>query len=280
MQEGAWFYLNEAGSKVLFFTYNELANPFMHPGYFSTFVGFAILISLDKFIHVKGKNRLIQAAIFIFLFVMMILLQGRMNILALFSVFGLGGIFYAVKNKMYKWLAIPATTVIVLALVLIFGSNKSENRFLQMPDFSYDITGDEFNSATYRLAEWTCAADVISENIWFGTGVGDNRKALWDAYEVRGFKKGLEYKFIAHNQYLETMIATGVVGLAYLLFMLFAYGRLAFKSQDYVTLAALAFLAFCMLTESMFERAWAISLFAVFFPFMAISQLSKSEKQP
>jgi len=190
----------------------------------------------------------------------------------LFAVFGLGGVFYAIKHKMYKLLAIPAFAGFALVAVLVFGSNKSDNRFLQIPDFSYDITGEEFNSATYRLAEWTCAADVISENFWFGTGVGDNRKALLDAYEIRGFKKGLVSNFNAHNQYLETMMATGAVGLAYLLFMLFAYGRWALKTEDYVTLACLLFLSFSMLTESMFERSWAITLFAVFFPFMVIAE--------
>ena len=277
LQEGAWYYINESGNNVLFFTYSELAYPFMHPGYFATFVGFSIFISLDRLFNLKGKNRIKEVIMFGFLFIMIMLLQGRINILALFAVFGLGGVFYAAKHKMYKLLAIPALAVIALVAVFVFGSTKSDNRFLQLPDFSYDITGEEFNSATYRLAEWTCAADVIAENFWFGTGVGDNRKALLDAYEVRGFKKGIEYKFIAHNQYIETMIATGVVGLAYLLFMLFAYGRLALKSQDYVTLATLVFLAFCMLTESMFERAWAITLFAVFFPFMVITDKKPRE---
>jgi len=145
-----------------------------------------------------------------------------------------------------------------------------------MPDFSYDITGDEFNSATYRLAEWTCAADVIAENFWLGVGVGDNRKALIDAYKKRGFKKGVEYKFNAHNQYLETMLATGVLGLAYLLFMLFTYGKWALKQQDYTALACLVFLAIGLLTESMFERSWAISLFAIFFPFMIVAHIKKS----
>ena len=276
LREGAWFFTSQAGNKILFFTYVELAAPLMHPGYYSTFVGFAIFISLGRLFSLKGKSKKIEISIFIFLLIMMILLQGRINIIALFAVFGLGGVFYAVKNKMYKLLAIPATIVILLVVVLVFGSNKSNNRFLQMPDFSYDITGDEFNSATYRLAEWTCAADVIAENFWLGVGVGDNRKALIDAYKKRGFKKGVEYKFNAHNQYLETMLATGVLGLAYLLFMLFTYGKWALKQQDYTALACLVFLAIGLLTESMFERSWAISLFAIFFPFMIVAHIKKS----
>jgi len=185
LREGAWYFTSESGKKIMYFTYIKLATPFMHPGYFSTYVGFSIFISMGRVFSLKGNRKIGEVIIILFLLIMMILLQGRINILALFAVFGLGGIFYAIKFKMYKLLAVPAVGAIVLVAVFILGSNKSENRFLQMPDFSYDITGDKFNSATYRLAEWTCAADVISENILFGTGVGDNRKTLLDAYAAR-----------------------------------------------------------------------------------------------
>jgi O-antigen ligase len=271
LNAGSTYFLAKDGvTQVSYFTYVELSEVFSHPGYFATFVGFAIFITLRKVFQTKGRKKIYQLLILAFLFVMLFLLQGRINILAMAGVFGICAIYYAFQKKMYIVLAIPAVLVAGLIILLATGSENSKNRFAQVPNFDYDITGDTFNSATYRLAEWTCAADVIRENFWFGTGVGDNRQMLWDAYAARGFKKGVEEKYIAHNQYIETMIACGVIGLCALVVMLFYFGRQFYRIDDLTSLACLLFLAICMLTESMFERAWAITLFSVFFPLMLV----------
>jgi O-antigen ligase len=279
LNAGSTYFLAKDGvTQVSYFTYVELSEAFSHPGYFATFVGFAIFITLRKVFQTKGKKKIYQLLILAFLFVMLFLLQGRINILAMGAVLGLGAIYYAFKKKMYVVLAIPTLLFAGLVTLLVTGSEDSKNRFAQVPNFEYDITGDKFNSATYRLAEWTCAADVIRENFWFGTGVGDNRQALWDAYAARGFKKGIEEKYIAHNQYIETMIACGLIGLIALLGMLFYFGRQLFLMGDFTSLACLLFLAFCLLTESMFERAWAITLFSVFFPLMLVTSQQKDNE--
>ena len=270
---GSLYFLGKDGvTKISYFTYQQLSDSFTHPGYFATFVGFSVFITIGKIANSVGRKRVLQLLSLAFLFVMLILLQGRINILAMMMVFGIAAIYYAFKKKMYLVLALPAVLVVGLIVLLASGSENSKNRFVQIPNFDYDITGDEFNSATYRLAEWTCAADVIRENFWFGTGVGDNRQLLWDAYAARGFKKGVEEKYIAHNQYIETMIACGLVGVLALVAMLFYFGAKLYSAKDFSVLTCLLFLIICMLTESMFERAWAITLFSVFFPLMVITE--------
>lgn len=277
IKAGSIYLMTKNGSELSFFTYQQLSETFSHPGYFATFVGFAIFLTLKNVIESEGKKRIYQWISLAFLFIMLILLQGRINILALFAVFGVGAIYYAFKKKMYIVLSIPALLIIGLVALLALGSENSKNRFVQVPNFEYDITGNEFNSATYRLAEWTCAIDVIEENFWFGTGVGDNRQALWDAYAERGFAEGFRKKYIAHNQYLETMIVCGFIGLIALVSMLFYFARQFYAIGDFAVFGCLLFLAFCLLTESMFERAWAITLFSVFFPLMLV--LSRPTKQ-
>lgn len=271
IQAGSFYLKTEDGKELSFFTYQQLSETFSHPGYFATFVGFAIFLTLENSIQSKGKKSVYHLMRLAFLFIMLILLQGRINILALFAVFGVGAIYYGFKKKMYLILSIPALLSIGLVVLLTSGSENSKNRFVQVPNFEYDITGNEFNSATYRLAEWTCALDVIEENFWVGTGVGDNRQALWDAYAERGFAQGVKHKYIAHNQYLETMIACGFFGLLALAVMLIYFGRQFYAIGDFAVLGCLLFLAFCLLTESMFERAWAITLFSVFFPLMLVT---------
>lgn len=280
VKAGATYFLGANGtSHISFFTYEQFTEPFMHPGYFSTFLGMAILICIYFIYQNRGITKWIYGGILAFLFVILILVQGRINVLALLAVISGGVFILAVKKKAYLWLSIPVIPIVILGLLLAFGSNKIDSRYLQLPDFSYDISGDNFNSATYRLAEWTCASDVIAEHRLLGTGVGSNNPALMKAYENRQFWAGLEHGFNAHNQYIETTIASGYVGLSLLLLLLFYYGKTALFNNDYLTLSCLAFFAISMLTESMLERANAVLLFTSFFPLMlGISTFQYSKK--
>jgi O-antigen ligase len=270
---GSLWLVNENGTRLSFFTYEQLSNPFMHPGYFSTFVGFGIFLGFQYWLN-GNKNKKLNAGLLVYLLMMLVLLQGRMNILAFIIVVGLAVFIEFIRRKKYIVLLLPVLAIGALFYLVSFGSKTSQNRFLQIPNFDYDITGTEFNSATYRLAEWTCAMDVIKSNFWTGTGVGDNRQELWDAYAKRGFKIGVEKKFLVHNQYLETMLANGLIGLLWLLGMLVYLFRRSRKVDNSI-LYSLSFLALCLITESMFERAWALSLFSIFFPFAIVA--SKKE---
>jgi len=256
-----------------FFVYQSLADPIMHPGYLSTFVGMAILITISFFFSSAKKFNLLWTLVLAFLFLSLIMLQGRINVLALFAVIGAGALVLTIKMRAYKWLIIPVLPVVFLVLLMIFGSDEVKARYLQLPDLSYNISADasEFNSATYRLAEWTCATDVITNNFWAGTGLGDNRAALQEAYYNRQFYVGLDRKYNAHNEFLEIAIATGMIGLALFVFWLVGYGTVAMRNKDYLTIAMLVFFIMCMLTESMLERAWAVILFSTYFPVALVS---------
>lgn len=273
LNQGAWFYTNPGSDyKRYYFLYVALSEPLMHPGYISTYIGVALLTCI-YFILKKGtKNKLWYYVALLFLFITLILLQGRINILSFFAVVGIGALAMAIYQRAYKWLLLPLVPVVLLAVFIVFASPDTRKRYLEMPDISYDISGNEFNSATYRLAEWLCASDVISQHPIIGTGLGDNHKALMQAYKNREFWKGLEHRFNAHNQYLETTIATGFIGLGLLLALVLGYGGLAFRQKNYLVLCALLFFALSMLTESMLERVWAVNLFAVFFSVMLIQE--------
>lgn len=269
---GSMYFMPEhSEQKLSFFTYTMLAEPIMHVGYFSTYVGIGILICM-YFIITKTTRILLWYVVGLLLVLGFVMLQGRINILALFAVIGLATFILAVKQRLYKLLALPVGGVVFFMLFVVFGPKSMTQRFTQLPNFEYDISApaSAFNSATYRLAEWKGAALVIAENPFFGTGVGDNRLALHEAYKTLNFHVGVERHFNAHNQYVETTIASGLVGLALLLLLLAGYIFLAVKHKNYLLIAAIGYFALSMLTESMLERAWAVILYAVFFPLFLI----------
>lgn len=268
VENGHLYQLAQDGvSKQYLFLYTHLAEPIMHPGYFASFLGIGFFIAGFFFLQ-KDKWRFLYLFGAAFLFVMMLLLQARINLLAILVLLPLALVYWAFKSRSYKLLLLPLVPVLALAGALSFGGESLRDRYLQVPDFSYDISGDDFNSATYRLAEWECAAALIADNFWLGTGFGDNRDALMDTYRSKQFWEGLAKRYNAHNQYLESFIAIGLVGLTLLLLSLCYYLISFWKKGDYLNVLNLLFLMICLLTESMFERMWGVLLFTIFFPLM------------
>jgi O-antigen ligase len=190
-----------------------------------------------------------------------------MTIIALALSLGIWILVRLIKGGNWRAFALFSS----IALIAILGASQLapkslSERYLAFPDFSYDISGDAFNSATYRLAEWKCAWDGIKDAPVLGYGAGCGQDELFSRYEKFKFWQGLERQYNAHNQYLETWLSTGIIGLIALLLMLFAIVYLSAKAGNYFLLYALLFFSLCLSTESMLERAWAVVLFNLIFP--------------
>ncbi len=281
VENGHLYKLAQDGvSKQYLFLYTHLAEPIMHPGYFASFLGIALFIAAYFFWQGRRQYRYLYLGALVFLFLMMLLLQARINLLAIFILLPFALIYWAFSRRKYKFLLLPVLPVAALLLALTMGGDSFRDRYLQMPDFSYDISGSDFNSATYRLAEWESAVDLIADNFWLGTGLGDNRIALINTYREKQFWEGLNKRFNAHNQYLESFIAIGLLGTILLLSALIYYLNNYWRKGDYLNVLNLLFLMICLLTESMFERMWGVLLFTIFFPLMMyLSQYNEESEK-
>lgn len=281
IQYGATYYIPEGGTyKRHLFQYETFSEPLMHPGYLATYAGVAALVCFAFLIKRKRGKRFWTISLGV-LVIEMLMLQGRINIIALAAVIFSFVFVQALLQKNYKLIALPfAVLVLVVAGVAFLASAEFKERYLAFPDFSYDIRGNDFNSATHRLAEWECASYVIEENFWTGTGIGDAKSELINEYREQGFKTGYQQGYNAHNQYLETILATGLVGLLLLLALIFCYLYFAFRANNLALLLTFSFMAVCMLTESMLERAWAVILLNVFFPFLIGAGFQNKKQGP
>lgn len=253
----------EVLSPSLYFFYERLADPIMHPGYFSLHLGAALLIVIGSQAFVLPWWR---ATLILVLLIGLWLLQGRMQILALLLIGG--GVLFGKAILQKQW---RKRLAIALGLVLLLGilvPKRYFGRFVQLPKWEYNISGgpEDFNSATYRLAEWSSAWIAIQRAPLLGSGIGDNRKALFKVYEEREFYQGLKMNFNAHNQFLETSLVLGIIGLLALLYWLGVYGMEAIQQRSLLLITLWAFGVLSLLTESMLERAWGVLFFALFWP--------------
>lgn len=123
--------------------------------------------------------------------------------------------YAAVKTKKYGL----AGFIVVVLFSLGYGvANKFPSittRFMTMKDeFSHpkqlDITSTESNTA--RILMWRTATELIAENVIFGVGTGDIKDALKQRNIEKGYLGVAKENLNAHNQFLNTQLALGVLG--------------------------------------------------------------------
>tara|TARA_B110001454_G_C12723226_1_gene435943 strand:- start:32 stop:1258 length:1227 start_codon:yes stop_codon:yes gene_type:complete len=192
-----------------------------------------------------------------------------------------GAIIIMVFIYRKRWGVAIAGATVISALILYAGSSTFKTRIDQAlnPSQSYD-------SERYNL--WRTNLEIFKDYPVFGIGHGDYLAYLPSYFEKLGIPAN-HFQSHAHNQYLQALSNTGLVG--FLFYMIFILGLLAFtfkqyrKHRDPIFLGSFgAQIAFHIgsLTECNFERA-KVRLVYLFFCALALSiavQLRPKELAP
>jgi O-antigen ligase len=128
-----------------------------------------------------------------------------------------------------------------------------------------DINADEIASSSgERLLIWWYSFEITNDNLLFGVGTGDVRDELLVKYREKQMYNALGLGLNAHNQYLQTTLALGVLGLIALLLCIvlpFIYGV---EYRHYLLIIFLILIAFNFLFESMLETQAGVVFYAFF----------------
>lgn len=229
----------------------------MHHAYLSQY----ILLSIG-FLYLRletkiSRRRMVAVLLaMVFLSAYIFLIQARMGFLLL-GVFVIIAFFHqAIAHRRI----IMSLSVIVLlefaAMVLLTAAPKMTQRFA-----GFTSVLSESGERDVRYTIMKANVSVIKRSPFFGVGVGDLEDELASEYH----KESVENKvYTPHNQYLETLICTGVVGLAFLLSMLILPMIYAVRSKNPLLIWFLLVIAVSSLTESVLERQMGIQFFCLF----------------
>jgi O-antigen ligase len=167
---------------------------------------------------------------------------------------------------------------IVLPLVLVITALVSISVFITRNKFTSErlqrLLNERFDYIRYR--NWETNLRLIREHPIVGVGTGDafdelqkKRETWWHEYI---------YEYNSHNQYLETTIRVGLVGLAVLLLCLFLLFKYSLKSNDFIFLSFIMIFAISCLTESLLLRQKGVLFFSFFAPFLLSTLRKNSDK--
>lgn len=255
------YYINR---NINTFFYHDLANRIgIHAIYMAMYTAFSIWILTYYFFGENIKNKAIYYLAAIFLVLCLILLASK-NITIVFILGSLLFLTYrAVKLKQYKILG-AVLVVLICVFAIIFTLPITKKRFQETKFSSVSMEDGDQNGISGRLAIWKCSFDVIKDNFWIGVGTGDVNEKLYESYVKNNFTVGIDLKLNAHNQYIETFLSLGIVGVIVLVSILVLNFRIAINQQSLLYLAFIVLIASAFLTESSLNTQKGVVFFSFF----------------
>lgn len=267
LTKALYFKINNLGD---FFYYDQFSKLLeKHTTYFALYTIIAVIYFANKFLekkHIIGIKNLIPIA---FLLSILYLLSVRISIVSLIFVFPF--LLFGNKRNVSKKNSIITSIIIVVSLLVYLTPNFQKRFNAKTPE------GIEISDFDSRRVHWESVLNVISKNnLFFGAGTGDGRLQLYDEYRKQGFETGYINKYNAHNQFLETILFFGFLGLFALLLMLSIAFKKSLRANNFLGLAVIvAFLIF-MTTESILERHSGIVLFSYLISLLSMPNIIRN----
>lgn len=186
-----------------------------------------------------------------------IIVNSRAGMLVLYAVEVFCVLHFALTRRRWGWAVLLAVLLAGFTVGIEKAMPRHSNRVIStVKDMSSDV----------RLKIYKNDLDVSLGSPVVGYGAGDYRQELDENYSSHG----MSYEFNAHNQYLETMLSIGFIGLAVLLFWLFWPLGVAFVGLRRGTVGAAVFwlvfmFTFCLTFNCMFESMLERQMGLLFF---------------
>lgn len=248
-----------------YFSYIELGKGFdTHPSYFSLYLIFCILLILHQIFN-SEKVRPFQFITLILFTFFIALLSSRMAVVSLVTTVT----FAIAVNSKGRWMLptrMAALTCFLAFLLFSIWINPVSRFRIWVEPRSTQLTFDNqthyWNSVNLRLLEWSASSNVIKTSWPIGTGTGDAQAHLenyYAKYDLGIFHMALN----GHNQYLQTFVELGLLGIAALLLCFYLPAYRAFQHNPLHFMFILLFGLMC-LSETMLARQKGIVFFALF----------------
>ncbi|MCB8964128.1 MAG: O-antigen ligase family protein [Bacteroidales bacterium] len=271
---------------INYFRYSNLAF-LIHPSYLALYFVFALLSIVFYVKHwVRNKSFVVlRYAVWILAFSLLILglvlLESRAGVLSLFIFIVAYSIYQVIFHRRYV-LSFLIVGIVVLPLVFSVArvDRLSDTLVSLRSGLKYGVDSKSKDDPTLvRLWIWRSAFDVIKENPILGVGNGDSRDVLKHKYLERDMSAAAAVGLNAHNQYLESWLALGILGIIGLLVLLGQPLWLAVKGKDWLLLGFILFFMYANLFESMLETVTGVIYFTLIYVSLCCSKSDLDERE-
>lgn len=259
-----YIYLDENCFFYMQFSY------FLHPSYLSMYLNTAIAwlllgILKDTFSKVRSSTILAVLIILFFSFIN-ILLSSKMGMFTTVLIF-IGFLIYYIFSRKKYTLGIAGILLMSMMVYSVIRfipaiNDRVNNAVSAITNPNIDKTESE--STAVRLLIWNACNQIISNNLYLGTGTGDAKDELLKEYEKQGMTGAIEHKLNTHNEFYQVFVSIGLIGFTLLLAGLLIPLIFAFKTSNTIYLFFILIIIFNFLSESMLETQAGVMFYAYF----------------
>lgn len=240
-----------------------------HTTYQGLWISFSIFFLLSRINKLKNKFlKLFNIFTILVLGSWLFLISARMPIVALLISSILTLVFFANFSRV-KLLRLGFVSILLMAVVLSFKNPFS----IRVKEFyktglvvlKQNSKANEFNSVNVRNGIYYCGFELVKENPFLGTGVGDVQDELNKCYSNElSAKIYTWHTFNTHNQFLFFWLSSGLIGLISFLFLMYNLFYSAFKTNNKFLFFTATLLFFIFFTENLLERSDGIIFYSLF----------------
>lgn len=235
----------------------------MHHGYLSMYILLAISYLAYIALYQENTNKIFlyisTTVSIIALTAYLFILQSRSGLLGL-SIVAIGIILLIfLELKRYRlgvFLSCIAVAVVFAALLTPLTHHRLADTLAKV------ITQDK-SDERYIISR--ASLNVVKANLPWGVGAGDRIDELVDEYHRIGAEKQYWRRYNPHNQYVDTLMTTGIVGLLVLLAVFIVPLVDCILSKNHLFAFFLLVIATSALFESILERQMGINFFCFFY---------------
>lgn len=250
----------------------------MHRSYYCNYLIIGCLVILDRMF----KKEAIGLYLILFSLFSIGIFQtlAKSGILTYFLLIPAFLFWQLLKTKQYRSILICLSGFVISIALLAKIDNPIKTRFQLIPDALENFeskNNPSIESNTSRLLMWSTSIDVFKEFPFAGVGTGDYDDVLTKKNESYGNSGVAMHRYNSHNQFLNTMVQLGLLGLVVLI-MLFLNGfKMAYQQKNIIGLFTLSCFFLNFLFESFIESQAGIILFCLL-PLTLFHLKSKNQK--
>lgn len=196
-----------------------------------------------------------------------VLLSSRTGLLLSFVVLLMK--VFKVKSKIKnKTVLLVFLLLLISCLTLTLSIPTLKNRVLKLNENISSYSG-----LSFRTKIWKNSIFVFQESSLFGHGLYLSQSKLMNQYTKTNFRRGYIYNLNTHNQYLQTLIDTGLIGLTLLIFML-VFPIRDIRNTPISELLFTVIILVSLIPESFFLRQYGVLFYSFF---SCIFQVSREQ---
>ena len=195
----------------------------------------------------------------------LLILQSRAGILVLILLVAAVIFHVLFKLKNYKL----GVSLLCIAIAVTMGMLSTSHH--RLADTIAKVVAHDKSDARQIIAG--ASFNVIKSNMPFGVGAGDRIDELADEYHRLGFEGHYLSRYNTHNQFLDTLLTTGVLGFLVLLSLFLIPLADCIRTRNYLYLSFLSIVILSSLFESILERQMGMTFFCFFYSLFSVESL-------